>query len=141
MTPEQITLVRESWMRVSPIGEQAMTLFYQRLFEIAPESEALFQDTDMPAQRWKLLEAISLAVKSLKELPSLTPVLHDLGARHAGYGVEEHHYDAVGAALLSTLATGLADEWTPPVADAWTAVYGQVATAMKEGAPRQRAIA
>ena len=141
MTPEQITLVRESWMRVAPIGDQAITIFYRKLFEADPEIEALFHGTDMPAQRRKLLDAITFAVKSLKDLPTLVPVLHELGARHAGYGVTDAHYDAVGAALLSTLAAGLGKEWTPPVEEAWTAVYGQLAAAMKEGARRQRAIA
>ena len=141
MTPQQIALVRESWMRVQPIGDQALTLFYQRLFEAEPSVKPLFDGVDMPAQRRKLLDAITLAIKSLKDLPGLVPLLHEMGARHAGYGVEEGHYDAVGAALLSTLETGLGDAWTPEVADAWTAVYGQLAAAMKDGARNARSVA
>ena len=36
MTPEQITLVQQSFAKVAPISAQAAVLFYDRLFEVAP---------------------------------------------------------------------------------------------------------
>ena len=36
MTPEQITLVQQSFAKVAPISEPAAVLFYDRLFEVAP---------------------------------------------------------------------------------------------------------
>ena len=33
MTPDQVSLVKESWKMVVPIAEQAAALFYNRLFE------------------------------------------------------------------------------------------------------------
>ena len=41
MTPEQITLVQESFKQVQPIAAQAADLFYGRLFEIAPQVRPL----------------------------------------------------------------------------------------------------
>ena len=38
---------------------------------------------------------------------TLLPVLHELGARHVGYGLGPGHYDTVATALLDTLAVGL----------------------------------
>jgi hypothetical protein len=58
-------------------------------------------------------------------------VLQDLGSKHVTYGVESHHYDIIGQALLDTLALGLGDAFTPEVKAAWEAVYAVVATTMK----------
>ena len=67
----------------------------------------------------------------LRELEALVPVLAALGERHVGYGILEPHYDVVGKALLMTLEQGLGDAFTPEVKEAWTLVYGVVATTMK----------
>lgn len=57
-----------------------------------------------------------------------------LGARHAGYGVRDEHYDTVGAALLWTLGQGLGETFTDDVRDAWTSAYTLLATTMKDAA-------
>jgi hemoglobin-like flavoprotein len=44
--------------------------------------------------------------------------------------VQAEHYATVGAALLKTLEQGLGDDFTPPVREAWAAVYGLVADVM-----------
>jgi hypothetical protein len=36
MTPEQVTLVQESFAKVASIADQAAIMFYDRLFELAP---------------------------------------------------------------------------------------------------------
>jgi hemoglobin-like flavoprotein len=46
----------------------------------------------------------------------------------------EQQYDTVGAALLWTLEKGLGSGFTPELQDAWAAVYGVVATVMKNAA-------
>ncbi len=43
MTPEQITLVQNSFSKVVPIREQAASLFYGRLFELDPSLKPLFK--------------------------------------------------------------------------------------------------
>ena len=53
-----------------------------------------------------------------------------LGRRHVGYGVQDSHYDTVGAALLKTLEQGLGDAFTPPVKAAWAEVYNIMAGIM-----------
>ena len=53
---------------------------------------------------------------------------------HVGYGVQDSHYDTVGAALLWTLGQGLGDAFTDEVEAAWTKVYTTLATVMKEAA-------
>lgn len=134
MTPVQIQLVQATWKQVVPIADQAASLFYQRLFEIDPSVRPLFGATDLAQQRKKLVQVLTVAVGGLTNLRALTGVVEDLGRRHAGYGVEDKHYDSVGAALLWTLEQGLGSAWNAEVAAAWTEVYGLLSGVMKRAA-------
>lgn len=133
MTPHQITLVRRSFALVSPIADSAASLFYSRLFELDPSLRPLFK-TNLESQGSKLMGMIATAVALLDQPEKLMPVVRNLGRRHVAYGVEERHYDTVGSALLWTLEKGLGAEFTPEVENAWVAVYGTLASTMKEAA-------
>ena len=134
MTPDQKRLVRETWDQVTPIADTAATLFYDRLFAIDPDLRDLFRETDMAAQRDKLLATLANVVQNLDYLEILVPTIEDLGRRHVGYGVNDAHYDTVGAALLWTLARGLGGSWTPEAEAAWTAAYGTISGIMRRAA-------
>ncbi len=123
MTPKQIKLVQESFAKVAPISETAAALFYNRLFEMAPQVKAMFP-ADMTEQRKKLMATLAVVVNGLGNLESILPAVSALATRHVGYGAKREHYPVVGAALLWTLEEGLGDGWTPELADAWTAAYG-----------------
>src|SRR5262245_41456080 len=133
LTPIQKTLVQESFATIAPIADDAAALFYRRLFEIDPALRPMFRG-DMTEQRKKLMQMLPAAVKGLDRLEQLVPVVQDLGRRHAHYGVEDKHYDTVGAALLWTLEKGLGEAFTPATKEAWATVYGILATTMKEAA-------
>jgi nitric oxide dioxygenase len=124
MTPEKIALVQDSFTKVAPIADQAAVLFYDRLFEIAPEVKPMFHDADMAEQRRKLMATLGVVVTGLTRLETVLPAASALARRHVTYGVKDEHYPIVGAALLWTLEKGLGDAWTPDVAEAWTAAYG-----------------
>jgi hemoglobin-like flavoprotein len=134
MTGEQIRLVRVTWLEVAPIADTAARLFYGRLFESDPEIQRLFAHADMDQQRAKLMRTLTVAVGALDKLETIRPALENLGRRHVGYGVEERHYDLVGAALLWTLQEGLGDRYTAAVREAWTAAYSTLAAIMREAA-------
>lgn len=129
MTPEKIALVQDSFAKVAPIAETAADIFYDRLFEIAPEVRSLFPEV-MTDQKKKLMQMLATAVNGLKDLDAIVPAVQSLGARHAAYAVKEEHYDSVGAALLFTLGKGLGDDFTPEVKEAWTETYGILASVM-----------
>jgi len=133
VTEVQRKLVQSTFAAILPIADDAAMLFYQRLFEIAPELRSMFR-SDMTEQRKKLMQMLTAAVKGLDRLDQLVPVVEDLGRRHAGYGVEDRHYDTVGAALLWTLEMGLGAAFTADVKDAWATVYEVLATTMKNAA-------
>ncbi len=123
MNPAQINLVQESFAKVAPISEQAATLFYDRLFEVAPAVKVMFP-ADMTEQRRKLMATLAVVVNGLSNLDSVLPAASALAKRHVSYGARPEHYPVVGGALLWTLEKGLGEAWTADVADAWTAAYG-----------------
>jgi len=130
MTPQQIALVQGSFKSVAPIASKAADLFYDRLFEIAPDVRQLFP-ADLSVQKVKLMAMLAKAVNNLHQLDAVLPSLRQLGDRHREYGVSADHYAPVGAALLWTLEQGLGSAFSPEVKAAWTAAYGALAGAMR----------
>jgi hemoglobin-like flavoprotein len=129
MTPQQIELVQASFRKVVPIAGTAADLFYDRLFEIAPETRALFP-ADLKDQKVKLMAMLGTAVTNLHKLDTILPAVKALGERHKSYGVTAAHYAPVGAALLWTLEKGLGTDFTPEVKAAWTETYSALAGVM-----------
>lgn len=134
MTPAQIELIRETWSSVAKLGSDAADLFYQRLFEIDPDTRPLFGNSDMRDQKKKLLGVLGFVVEQAHMPDQLLPVLQVLGRKHVEYGVEDHHYDSVGNALIWTLEKGLGPAFTDEARDAWLAAYALVAGTMREAA-------
>jgi len=136
MEQKTVYLVQESFKKVLPIADTAVEIFYDKLFIIDPNLKHLFPKNEqlMHAQRNKLRDMLASAVNGLSNLDALVPILQGLGRRHIDYKVEKAHYDSVGLALLQALETGLGDEFTPEIKDAWAEVYGVMASVMAEAA-------
>jgi hemoglobin-like flavoprotein len=122
MTSDEIDLVQSTFEKVRPISQVAAGLFYDRLFEIAPEVKPLFKG-DMAEQGRKLMATLAVVVGSLHSLSTILPAVSALAKKHVEYGVKPGHYASVGAALLWTLERGLGTAWTPEAAKAWTNAY------------------
>jgi hemoglobin-like flavoprotein len=135
MTNEQINLVRTSFEKIAPIADKAAALFYAKLFDLDPKLHRLFKG-DMKEQGKKLMQVISTAVENLERIDEFVPHIRAMGARHAGYGVEEKDYATVGAALLWTLEKALSRDFTAEMRAAWAAVYELLAGTMIEGSRR-----
>ena len=133
MQDNAVELVQSTFAKVAPIADQAATMFYARLFEIAPEVRPLFK-ADLTEQGAKLMQMIGTAVASLTNLDALVPVAQDLAKRHIDYGVTKEHYAMVGEALIWTLEQGLGDAFTADVKQAWVDVYGLLSSVMIEAA-------
>jgi nitric oxide dioxygenase len=132
ISPARIALVQSSFKSVVPIADQAATLFYTRLFEIAPETRPLFAD-DISRQKKKLIQMLAWVVTNLHQLHTILPAIQDLGHRHAGYEVKPSYYEPVGAALIWTLEQGLGrDAFTDEIRQAWLAAYAVLSDAMIE---------
>ena len=133
ISARQIQLVQESFAKVEPIAEKAAEIFYATLFEYDPGLKSLFKK-DMKSQGSMLMGTLKLAVNGLNDLDSLVPVLQKLAERHVNYGVKPQDYTPVGNALLSTLKTGLGNDFTPELREAWVDVFRIMATVMKDHA-------
>jgi hemoglobin-like flavoprotein len=137
MTPEQIALVQQSFAKVAPIADPAAVMFYDRLFDVAPQVKGMFP-ADMTDQRKKLMATLAVVVNGLSNLESILPAASALATRHVAYGARPEHYPVVGATLLWTLEKGLGEAWTPDIAEAWTAAYGLLSGYMISQAYGQR---
>lgn len=140
MTPEKVKMVQDSFAKVAPIADKAADIFYDRLFEVAPDVRPMFP-ADMSRQKEVLMQTLGTAVQNLHQVEEILPVVKELGVRHVGYGVKDEHYDTVGGALLYTLEKGLGDDWNDELKEAWTETYGTVAGVMKSAAAEAAAAA
>ena len=132
MTVSEIHLVKYSWSvveRIDPVV--AGGIFYKRLFESAPYLKAMFSES-IPVQSKKLMTMIGYVINRLDKLDTILEDIKQLAIRHVKYGVQEEHYNLVGAALLGTLEQALAALWTNEVKQAWTNCYQLLASAMLE---------
>jgi hemoglobin-like flavoprotein len=130
MTNKQIDLVKTSWAIVATIDPVTVGgLFYNRLFEIAPQLKPMFRNP-VPEQSKKLLAMIDYVISKLDKLEDILDEVAKLAKRHVSYGVKPGHYTIVGEALLWTLEKGLGENWDSEVKEAWTICYQVLSTAM-----------
>ena len=136
MTSEQTVLVRSSWPIVATNADALTRFFYKRLFEIDHSAATLFADVDMALQRKRLEQTLAVVVAALDDPDSLLPAIAALGRRHATYGVEHHHFDSVGEALLASLGDTLGDAFTVELRTAWGNAYALIASVMRRALVR-----
>ncbi len=130
MTPHQIQLIRSSWAKVNTIDPVIVgTLFYNRIFEIAPGTENMFRGS-IAEQSKKLLVMLGYIINKLDRLEEIIDEVKKLAGRHVQYGVKEEHYAIVGDAFLWTLEKGLGEDWNTELKQAWSDCYSILATAM-----------
>ncbi len=131
MTSYQISLIKNSWLLVAKIDTETVgSLFYNRLFEVAPEVKPMFSKTPLPEQSRKLLGMLSYIINKLDKLDDILDEVKKLAQRHIHYGVKDEHYMIAGGALLWTLEKGLASNWTPDLRIAWMDCYRLLSGAM-----------
>jgi hemoglobin-like flavoprotein len=140
MGPSAVALVKESRGWVVPMAEQAADIFYERFFSTAPELRPLFKG-DIKEQGRTLMATIAIVVNSLDRLDDVLPAVRALAVRHESYGVRDEDYDAVGAALIWTLAAGLGDRFTEAHRAAWIEIYGALSSIMREAASKKQTAA
>ncbi|MDA1323582.1 MAG: globin domain-containing protein [Proteobacteria bacterium] len=133
MTPQQALLVKNSFKKVAPNLDLLAENFYDCLFEIAPETRALFP-ADMVAQHHKFAALLSIIGGTIDRFDELEKRISNLGARHAQYKARDEHFGAVGEALLITLKMHFGEAFTSELKYAWTAAYWRIALIMQDAA-------
>src|SRR5215471_4847750 len=132
MTPRQIQLVKNSWAIVSTLDIITVgSLFYNRLFEIDPETKPMFSVT-VEEQARKAMSMLNYIIQKLDKLDDIVDEVTKLAQAHAKYGVGPEHYLTGGVALLWTLEKGLGKHWNEEVREAWVSCYTVLSNAMIE---------
>jgi methyl-accepting chemotaxis protein len=131
-----VEMLEHSFDLVGGRGEELTARFYERLFEVAPATRALFAHVDQPRQEHALLAALVALRGALREPGALVPRLEQLGARHVRYGARPEHYPVVGAVMLEVMAEIGGDRWRPEYSAEWARALQLVAEAMLAGARR-----
>lgn len=145
MTPQEITLIRASFVRLIPVADRASILFHARVFAEDPALRAMFP-VDRAMQTSKLMKTLSLCVGNLERIPVLLPMMRALGLRQRRFHPKARHYETVGGALLWMFEQELGAEFTPQTRNAWAKMYWLLVEHMKAGArdgaaQTQRAVA
>jgi len=129
LTPEQIMLVQSSWEEIEPLTGRLGKAFYEKLFELDPSLEKLFEG-DLRKQGETLMSMMSLAVEMLDRPESLQGTMDGLGRRHAGYGVRPGNFAVFKESLMWALSVVLGPSFEGDLREAWGAMYDLLAEMM-----------
>jgi hemoglobin-like flavoprotein len=133
MTPEQIDLIRKSFDALWPIRRKLGEQFYDRFFELAPDTKSLFP-SDMERQQLKLMDAIAAIVGALDKREMFQSIISHTGRKHAQFGVQPSHFVAFGDALMWGLQQQLGPMFTPELKHAWSVLYAEIQSEMMRAA-------
>lgn len=120
----EATILSQSWdmaMDNCP-GTEFGELFYEVLFELAPNMSALF---NKPKQilSVKFMEMISTLVSFNNDPQRLKQQSIWLGMRHVKYGSRPQHTQVLGQVMISTLERAVGEEWTAEMDKAWSDLW------------------
>ena len=122
ISDKQITLVRRSWEQLAHSTERLSKKFYDRLFEIDPDLEALFGSRAESTAR-QFMSMLNVTVNGLEQLDVLQDSLNELGELHCRLGIEREDFEAMGIALIDSIGAEMEQHMTPQIGDAWQAAY------------------
>ena len=141
-------MVQDSWAPLACNLEANGVAVFRRIFELAPGALALFSFSGeedlynslaLKRHATGVMKMVGGAVAGLLDLELQVPVLRELGRKHARYNVGAAHYEAMGRALVGTVAAALGVGFTAELRRAWTEVYDFVAATMLQGADDEAA--
>jgi len=129
LTLAEIALMRESFTLLKADAQAASEIFYDRLFEIAPEVRSMFR-SDMAGQGMRFISTLGLILQEIDNPENLEPYLRDLARGHAAYGVKPEHFRPMGEALVRTMQETLGERFPEGADAAWIAAYDDLASEM-----------
>jgi hemoglobin-like flavoprotein len=137
MPQRQIELIRASYDQITPISSAVGEIFYNRLFELAPELRSMFDGSFAgPGGKFRVISQVverhvralvSQPVTPMGEKPPILPPMMELGYKHAGFPLTIEHFDKMKEALLWTLEETLGDNFPHETRECWSTAYDGVA--------------
>lgn len=129
MTEAKIELVKNSWGRVVAYSEKAGRIFYERLFELAPELRTLFKD-DVQTQNQKLILAVTVIITKLNKLENLELEIQKLAKKHQAFGIAGDHFVMFKLAFVEMLRAISQTLWDEETEEAWKELFDLISVAM-----------
>lgn len=126
---DDIAEIRAGWSRMARSRDRAAGLFYGRLFQLSPQSQALFAG-DMAAQGRKLIAMLDHVVAHLDAPARLAPEVEELARRHVAFGVRAGDYADVGQALIWMLERAQGEDFSTAQRHAWGRAYAGLSQVM-----------
>jgi len=140
-------MIQKDWKVVEQDPQGNGLLLFRRLFEENPDVKAKFyfsmensldldatmKDERMGKHAKGVIDTISVAVSLLQDLPTLVPILVQLGGSHAKFNLQDEHFKAVGDALIWTLENAVGSPLDNAAKDAWGKLLTVVTENMKKG--------
>jgi hemoglobin-like flavoprotein len=129
----QRDILKRTWSEITKRqGDHLVNLFdnfYGKFFEIDPAVKRLFHEKSMPYQARALMQMVTMLMKCIDRLDSLTPQLEKLGVSHVIYGVEVKDFQSWAISLVSTFEAVLGKEaFGKTEKDAWMAMIAGVSS-------------
>lgn len=120
---------------VPVLREHGLTItrtFYRNMFEAHPELKNLFNMGNQASgvQQQSLASAVFAYAANIDNASVLAPVISRIVHKHVSVGITAEHYPIVGRHLLGAIQEVLGDAATPPLLDAWSEAYSELATAL-----------
>jgi nitric oxide dioxygenase len=131
VTPDELELIDRAAVAVEADADRFATTFYDTLFELSPDTRALFP-ADLVEQKGKLVDELTFLIGAARDLDAFTVRAGELGRRHVGYGVEHDDYEPVGVALTVAMRECMHDAWTDAHEAAWSKLYHLIAGVMRD---------
>ena len=125
-----VKTLEETYKLLEPSAPKLIKKFYKVLFQRYPQVKPMFAGTTLAAQERKLLGALNLVIKNLRQPDVLVDALRSLGERHRDYGAVPEHYAAVSDTMLDVLKEFTGDLWTEKIHDAWALALETVSATM-----------
>eukprot|EP00607_Mallomonas_marina_P001323 CAMPEP_0182438528 /NCGR_PEP_ID=MMETSP1167-20130531/85837_1 /TAXON_ID=2988 /ORGANISM="Mallomonas Sp, Strain CCMP3275" /LENGTH=300 /DNA_ID=CAMNT_0024631939 /DNA_START=240 /DNA_END=1142 /DNA_ORIENTATION=+ len=97
--------------------------FYDKFFELCPETKVMFERVSMIKQGRLIAGVISSALDSFANPEKLKKRLVSNTKNHNGKGIKSEHYVNMGEALVSTLEMIIGPLFDAATKDAWYRIY------------------
>jgi nitric oxide dioxygenase len=120
---------------VPVLREHGLTItrtFYRNMFEAHPELKNLFNMGNQASgvQQQSLASAVFAYAANIDNASVLAPVVSRIVHKHVSVGITAEHYPIVGRHLLGAIQEVLGEAATPPLLDAWSEAYTELAAAL-----------
>src|ERR1700712_5276635 len=129
LTETQHDIIRATVPVLRTHGESISRVFYASMFDAHPELYDIFNPVNQVngRQQRSLAGSVLAYAANIDRLDALGSMVDRITHKHGALEVQKEHYPIVGHHLLGAIKTVLGDAATPPILDAWTPAYGQLA--------------